>query len=77
MVAVCLISKLGKSLKNLKKFSFFLFFKTGCYSFVLGNLSLKKIDYMYGCCVLDIFVRKIIEKLEKIFIFHIFKDWLL
>jgi hypothetical protein len=77
MFAVCLISLLGKSLKNLKKLSFFLFFKIGCFSFVLGNFSLKKIDYMYGCCVLDIFVRIIVEKLEEIFIFHIFQDWLL
>jgi hypothetical protein len=44
MVAVCLINLLGKSLKNLKKFSFFLFFKIDCFSFVLGNLSLIKRD---------------------------------
>jgi hypothetical protein len=44
MVAVCLISLLGKSLKNLKKFSFFIFLKIGYFSFVLGNLSLIKRD---------------------------------
>jgi len=44
MFAVCLISLLGKSLKNLKKFSFFLFFKIGCFSFDLGNLFLVKRD---------------------------------
>merc|ERR1711933_546578 len=44
MVAVCLISLLGKSLKNLKKFSFFLFFKIGSFIFVLGDLSLLKRD---------------------------------
>jgi hypothetical protein len=43
-----------KSLKNIKKFAFFLFFKISLV-LLLENLSLKKRDYMYGCCVLDIF----------------------
>jgi len=69
MVAVCLIffdnfvrigyvtTLLGKSLKNLKKFSFFLFFKIDCFGFVLGNLSLiKRDEIVWIACIVAVLI---------------------